>query len=189
MRLERRTFHAVARRVGVFARLQQPVEGHHAAHVQAAAHALDHGHAAEAVADGAGRRCLVHRGMREPGLKPLAKQRSEQLVVVIHGDEAFEALLLEVVHATRIVREDAFRRRHDVAVDVDGETHVADSGQVLGDVDIEELEPLVVVDDEHEGAWTDILGWCDQVAKVGLAAEVHDDVVTPQVGRGRPEVR
>ena len=66
--------------------------------------------------------------MGETAFQPLAEQAPEQFVVVIHGDQAFEALLLEVVHAAGIVRKDALPRWHDVAVDVDGKADVADSG-------------------------------------------------------------
>ena len=86
MGFERRALYAVTRRVGVFAGLQQPVEGHHAADVQTATYALDHGHPAEAVTDGCRRERLVDGGMRESVVQPLAEQRAEQFVVVIHGD-------------------------------------------------------------------------------------------------------
>ena len=88
-----------------------------------------------------------------------------------------------------IVREVALRRGHDVPVDVDGQTDVADPGEVLRDIDVEELEPLVVVDDQDEGARACVLGRCNQVAEVGLAAEIDSDVVAAQVWRRRPEIR
>ena len=186
--LERRPIDSVAGRVGVLAGLQETVEGHHAADVEATADALDDGHAAEAVADRTRGKRSVDGGMVQTAVQPFAEQCAEQFVVVVHGDETLEALLLEGWDAARIVRPDALARRHDVAVDIDGETDVAHPRQVLGDIDVKELEPLVVVDDQDQGSRAIVGRRCHEVSQVVVAAEAEGDVVAAQVGRRWPEV-
>ena len=72
---------------------------------------------------------------------------------------------------------------------VDGKTDVADPGEVLGDIHVEELEPLVVVDDQDERARACVFGRRDKVAEVGIAAEIDGDVVAAQVWIRRPVIR
>ena len=186
--LERWSLDAIAGRVGVFAGLQQTVERHHAADVEATADALDDGHAAEAVADRAGRKRGVDGGMVQAAVQPFAEQCAEPFVIMVHVDETLEALLLEGGNSTRVVRPDALVGRHDVAVDIDGETDVAHPRQVFRDIDIEELEPLVVVDDQHQGSGASSGGRRHEVSEIVVAAKAEGDVVAAQVGCRGPEV-